>query len=148
MIENETCKDPVFVGIPSVSSGGVMVTPIYSVAIFESSENTNGAVQFIKMLLDDQIQNSVSAAIPLKTSSFDKIADSLNLKRKQVENIENLVNEASVVEFDNNSLWNSIIDEVGAYFNNEITAEELLKSIENRELPKHEEEKQRTNFIR
>lgn len=132
MIENEECKDPVFVGIPSVSSGGVMVTPVYSVAIFESSENTNGAVQFIKMLLDDQIQNSVSPFIPLKTSSFDKIADSLNLKRKQVENIENLVNEASVVEFDNNSLWNSIIDEVGAYFNNEITAEELLKSIENK----------------
>ncbi|MBE6851845.1 MAG: hypothetical protein E7505_00010 [Ruminococcus sp.] len=105
---------------------------MYSVAIFESSENTNGAVQFIKMLLDDQIQNSVSPFIPLKTSSFDKIADSLNLKGKQIENIKNLVNEASVVEFDNNSLWNSIIDEVGAYFNNEITTEELLKSIENK----------------
>ena len=132
MIENEACKDPVFVGIPSVSTGGVMVTPMYSVAIFESSENTNGAVQFIKMLLDDQIQNNVSPYIPLKTSSFDKIADSLNLKGKQIENIKNLVNEASVVEFDNNSLWNSIIDEVGAYFNNEITTEELLKSIENK----------------
>ncbi len=132
MLEYGEIKDPLLIGIPSIDSACVPVSPEYSLSIIKSSDNIEGAWCFIETLFSDNYQDGLKTSMPVLHSSLKKQSKSLHINKKVYEQIENMIENNAVLSYNNESILYSISDNLNEYFNDEINGKELVRKIENK----------------
>ena len=159
-INNSNFKSPCLMGIPSADGRGASYQIYDSVAVNSSTAVKEGCVEFINVLLSDEIQEQASS-IPLsraaakkqadtffeiETDRFEKQLNSLGVDEATLRSwgtvrpdpavmdcyLEMIDGLTNTVPYYEDSLNNVIIEEGNAYFSGDRDAAELIPQLENR----------------
>ncbi|MGN1135277.1 MAG: extracellular solute-binding protein [Oscillospiraceae bacterium] len=150
-----------FIGVPSDNGNGSMLQVNTSLSITSKAKNPDGAWEFIKTLLTDEVQDNPDG-LPIKTSSFNKLAEkakerpywenengekeyydetvwmgeqTITVEPNTDEDNERMINfiksVKNVYEYDTD-LFKIIDEEVQAYFSGQKSVDEVADIIQNR----------------
>ena len=123
-----------------------MIYPYLPIAISDICANKEQAWQFVDSLLGEEFQSKyIVFNLPIRKSDLEKkFEDAMTLKEGFGNTIEDLPTEAQAAEMYemmdtacgnnkiNETIWNIVDEEAVYYFNNEKTAQEVAKVIQNR----------------
>lgn len=152
----------VILGTPSVDASGPAVSVIYSAGVSSSSANKAGAVEFIKMLLSEEIQSEYARSIfhmPVRISSYDesskKTVEQFNAARKslaenfpqqdlikmgfvsdidekEIENFKDVIRTAEVCFRTDPAVVMIVREEIQPYFEGQKSIEQVIDIVKNR----------------
>ena len=145
-------------GLPSDSHSGAVIIPEFTAAVFKNSENKEGAVEFLKILLSDNGQNQACQFIdwmlsfPVKKSAYNQLFEKAkndttnshttdchgkDVRKKKpdeglLETISNFITSASSTSLSDSRIRMIISEETERYYADTQSAEETAKNIQNK----------------
>ncbi|MBR3537357.1 MAG: extracellular solute-binding protein [Oscillospiraceae bacterium] len=73
-------KEMTFTGLPAGKKSGAVISPLYSIAVFDSSDKKEGVADFLKFMLSDDAQNTMNSStdndmwsLPVKKSVYEEL---------------------------------------------------------------------------
>ena len=151
-------KDPVFLGLPSSDGRGPSISCNDSVAVSAKSDNVDGCIEFVGVLLSDEIQTSFadSGATPVNVDAFEISAarsvqifndtmaeiearsydafmfNIVYLDDEDIEEYEDLIRSCDHMPATDNAVMLIVREEIQAYFAGQKSIDEVLDTITNR----------------
>ena len=151
-------EEAAYTGLPSDNHNGVIINPDMTAAVFASSRNKEGAAEFLKTLLSDNVQykscqlRDYMWAFPVKKSAYDQLfekersnlantsSDDCHGKQIKVKNpdtntletINSLIASASKTSFLDSAVRKIINEQTDLYFTGNQSVEETAKNIQNK----------------
>lgn len=152
-------ENSVYAGFPSEKSNGVVIYPVNTAAVFDSSKYKAQAAEFIQYLLSEEVQYQNSTEngnyvlyFPVNKAAFTrayeleispsnagtvKMSDcygkSINQKKPNdsiFETVKSLVESASAVSFSDSRIRTIITEQTDAFYSGTQTAEETAANIQ------------------
>lgn len=146
-----------YIGYPtSDGKGGNSILPSSTLGISDSSENKDGAWEFLKYILSDNFQSSITDGFPLRSFSlYTKLSSFLSsddesamigiytdsgpitieltsLPEEAIEKLTKLIASTDAVSRTDYTLSDIVLEEAGSYFSGSKTAEAAAKVIQDR----------------
>lgn len=131
-------SEPGFIGLPSDSSDSVAVSSDYTISVFSKSQKKEGAMEFIRYLLSEQSQlngcktYSYQDSFPIKKSVFDMLAGNIEGMNDKTDKILSLISSVSKTTLSDSSVRKIIKEQTDIFFNDNQSAEETAKNIQNK----------------
>lgn len=151
-------EDPVFLGLPSSDGRGPAISCNDSVAVSAKSDNVDGCIEFVGVLLSDEIQTCFadSGATPVNVDAFEISAASsvqifndtmaeveahsydasmfniVYLDDEDIEEYEDLIRSCDHMPTTDNAVMLIVREEIQAYFAGQKSIDEVLDTITNR----------------
>ena len=150
-------KDPVFLGLPSSDGRGPAISCNDSVAVSAKSDNVDGCIEFVNVLLSDEIQTRFadSGATPVNVDAFEiSAARSIEifndtmaamearsyynrvpivyLDESDIQEYEDLIRSCDHMPATDNAVMLIVREEIQAYFAGQKSLDEVLDTITNR----------------
>lgn len=150
-------EDPVFLGLPSSDGRGPAISCNDSVAVSAKSDNVDGCIEFVGVLLSDEIQTCFadSGATPVNVEAFEISAERsvqifndtmaniearsydnqfriVYLDEEDIEEYEDLIRSCDHMPATDNAVMLIVREEIQAYFAGQKSIDEVLDTITNR----------------
>ena len=151
-------KDPVFLGLPSSDGRGPAISCNDSVAVSSKSDSVEGCIEFVGVLLSDEIQTCFadSGATPVNVDAFEISAarsvqifndtmaeiearsydasmfNIVYLDDEDIEEYEDLIRSCDHMPTTDNAVMLIVREEIQAYFAGQKSLDEVLDTITNR----------------
>ncbi|MCL2717927.1 MAG: extracellular solute-binding protein [Lachnospiraceae bacterium] len=161
MINSLFDGEPKFIGYPTDSGSGILMSPSGAVAINNRSKHKDGAYAFIYYLMSDTFQNAENMgqrySIPIKksavdemirvattvppgqedhmgTSGYDDFSVDISRERSKefVDQFRDIINRAEGLRIYDNLIYNIIDEESKSFFSGQKSAREAAEIIQNR----------------
>ena len=78
--QRDALKEITFTGLPAGKKSGAVVTPQFSVAVFDSSDKKEGAADFLMFMLSDEAQKTINSStdmemwsLPVKRTVYEEL---------------------------------------------------------------------------
>ncbi len=156
-------EDISFAGFPSVFGENCsVISPNQRIAVSAKTKNTDGCWEFIKTLLSEEYQDSLSYEFPIRKSSLEKKAEAATqtryrtdengnqvedvnyyyigneevelptLKKEEVDKVMDFITSVDSVYTFNSYIMNIITEEASAYYSGQKTAKDVADIIQSR----------------
>lgn len=129
-------NDISFLGMPSKSNEGFVISPMFEFCITKKCDEKEYAWDIIKVFLNDyQKEISTNFGLPVKVAEYEKIENSIknNYEYKNIEifdEIKHNIKSAKKVAFSNKKIKEIVNEQLELYFNNIQDVETTAKNIQ------------------
>jgi len=152
---NHIEESSVYAGLPSEKSSGIIIGPLVTAAVFDSSDNKDGAAEFLKYMLSEEIQYQscllydLPDSFPVNKAAYmslfekqknaessmitDCYGNSLTLKNpdeKTLQTVNDLIASATAASVSDSTIRRIIDEETALYYSDAQSAEKTAENIQ------------------